>query len=209
MKTVELEVISDFICPWCYVGKVRLSRIKERLTGEIKLNIRTLPYLLYPYIPIGGLPKADFAKKTKPGMGKSLKIEAEIEGIEINYRHIERIPNSLEAHRLIYLVKDPTQQYRLATHIFQGYFEEGKNIEDARFLTQLGKETGIDKDILAQFTETRSGAAEVQECLIENRNAFISVVPSLRIDQKIILPGLQSKETWTSYIRRAAELQDR
>lgn len=208
MKSVHIEIISDFICPWCYLGKVRLDKIKSRLSHEIHLNIHTKPYILYPFIPVGGLPKADFAKKTKPGMGKSLRKEAEVEGITFNYKHIERIPNSLEAHRLISLIEDTQLQYALTKQIFHGYFEEGQNIEDSIYLSTLAKEIGVLSSTLDRFQHSLAGAEKVQLALSQNQEEFITVVPSLRLDKKIILPGLQSTETWESYIRRAAAMQD-
>ena len=83
MKTVHIEFIGDFICPWCYVGKVRLERVRERLKNEIRLDIKVKPYVLYPSIPKGGVSKSTF-KKTKPGMGRALRQEAQVENIQFN-----------------------------------------------------------------------------------------------------------------------------
>ena len=63
---IHIEFIGDFICPWCYLGKVRLERVKELLLPDIELNIEVKPYVLYPNIPRGGTPKSNFAKKTSP-----------------------------------------------------------------------------------------------------------------------------------------------
>jgi len=79
MTTVNIEFTSDFICPWCYIGKARLERVRALLQDEIKLDIELKPYLLYPHVPKGGAPKSDFSKKVKPGMGRSLKNEAKVE----------------------------------------------------------------------------------------------------------------------------------
>ena len=135
IPTVDVEFISDYICPWCYVGKVRLERVKAQLAGKIALKIHLRPYVLYPHIPKGGLPKSDFAKKTKPGMGRALRREAKAEGIEINYRNIERIPCSLEAHRLTCLIEDN------ALH-FSGlsFYKMSENDIDAYIVFRKGEE---------------------------------------------------------------------
>lgn len=206
MISVHIDFISDFICPWCYIGKARLDRIREALLPEIHLVIESKPYVLYPFIPKGGLPKADFAKKTKPGMGKSLRYEAEIEGIELNYREIERIPNSLEAHRLVWLVEDHQAQYDLAKRLFNGYFEKGQNIEDQAYLIQQAQDAGIGQDIVERFVDTREGKSEIESYIDGLKEEMVNVVPSLRLARRFILPGLQSAEVWESYIRRAVRL---
>jgi predicted DsbA family dithiol-disulfide isomerase len=209
MTTVHLELISDFICPWCYLGKVRLERVRQLVKDEIQLDIEVKPYVLYPHIPKGGLPKADFAKKTKPGMGRSLRHEAKVEGIEINYKNIERIPYSLEAHRLVWLIPDKEKKYELAKKIFHGYFEEGRDIEDHDYLTDLGKSIGVSQSIIGQFLFSDQGLAEVQTAIQQTKEEFISVVPSIKFDRKILLPGLQPVEVWENYVRRAAKIQNR
>ena len=209
MKTVHIEFISDFICPWCYIGKARMERVQQKLMNDIHLDIEVKPYILYPAIPKGGLPKADFAKKTKPGMGRSLKYEANVEGIQINYRHIERIPYSFEAHRLVGLVSDNAQKYELAKQIFHDYFEKGQDIEDFDYLFAQGEAIGMDKGILSRFLFTDIGQMEVEKAIQQAREEFIRVVPSIRLDRKIVLPSLQTMEVWEKYIRRAAHVQDR
>ena len=105
MKIVKVELVSDIICPWCYIAKARIERVVEALEKEgIQLDLRVSPFQLYPQIPKGGAPKADFAKVRKPGMGRSLKEEAKEEGIIIDYKKIERIPNSLEASTFSFIL---------------------------------------------------------------------------------------------------------
>lgn len=207
MTKVHIELISDFICPWCYIGKARLERVRAALADDIQLDIEVKPYILYPHIPSGGLPKADFAKKTKPGMGRSLKYEAGIENIQINYRHIERIPYSFEAHRLVSLLKDSTKKYELAKQIFHDYFEKGQDIENSDYLQIVGKKAGLEKALLSTFLFTDIGADTVQAAIQASKEEFIRVVPSIRLDGKIVLPGLQTAEVWERYIRRAAQLK--
>lgn len=209
MTTVQIHLISDFICPWCYIGKARLERLKTALKHEIELNIFHRPFQLYPNLPIGGVPKSAFAKKTKAGMGRALRAEAKAEGIEINYKNIDYIPNSLEAHRLTSLVADREQQFALAKGIFQAYFEQGEDIEDLDVLVKQGRRAGIEKALLSEFLFTDIGAKEVQEYLAATSEEFITVMPTLRLDNKILMPGLQPYDTWESYIRRAGELANK
>jgi len=208
LQTVHLEFISDYICPWCYIGKARLERVKEILKDEINLEIQVSPFLLYPSIPKGGVDKVIFSKTSKPGMGRSLRDEAKLEGIEINYKNIERIPNSLEAHRLTWLI-EPVLKYEFAKRIFHAYFEDGKNIEATSFLMEQAKIVGVDKKFLEKFASTSAGKVEVDLAIRNAKDEFISVVPSFRLDYKFLIPGLQSVEVWEKYIRRTAVIQQR
>lgn len=208
MTTVNIEFTSDFICPWCYIGKARLERVKTLLEKEIQLEIDVKPFVLYPHIPKGGLPKSDFAKKVKPGMGKSLKLEAKAENIEINYKNIDKIPYSLEAHRLVWLVNDNQKKYDLAVKIFHGYFEEGKNIEDHDYLIELAKSVGVEKDIIGKFFSTNIGKTEVNASIQKSKEEFVLVVPFIKLNHQFPIPGLQSLDTLEKYIRRAAEIKE-
>lgn len=206
MQKVKVEIISDYICPWCYLGKTRLEKLQEKLKDEIQLNLDIKPYILYPHIPIDGSPKKEFANRTKPGMGKSLRAEAKIEGIEINYKLIDKIPSSREAHRLTWLITEAQQKYLFAKTIFYNYFEKGDDIGDKSYLLALAKVLQIDKNIIVAFENSTKGAKEVEQSIQESKEEFISVVPSLRLNNQFMIPGLQSIEVWEKYIRRAAKI---
>ncbi len=206
MKIVDVEFISDYICPWCYIGKVRIEKIKSLLKDDIHVRVHTKPYLLYPHIPPGGVSKSEFANKTRPGMGRSLKHEASIEGIAINYRDIQKIPNSLEAHRLTCLIEDVAQQFNLSLSIIKSYFTEGYNIESKEFLSRLAKEHNISEETINRFLKTTDGSDMVHSEIKSARSAYINIVPTLRINQKYTFSGLQSEEVWTKYIQRAARI---
>lgn len=205
--TVHIEFISDFICPWCYLGKARLERVKAAIADDIQLEIEVKPYVLYPNLPKGGVPKSYFAKKTKPGMGRSLRMEAEKENVQLNYKNIEYIPYSLEAHRLVWLVEDNAIKYALAMRLFYGYFEEGKNIEAVDYLVEQATLAGVETAVLEQFKNTNAGEAECQAYIKATRAAFINVVPTLKLDRKFLVTGLQSADVLENYIRRAARIQ--
>ncbi len=203
--TIDIEFIGDFICPWCYLGKVRLERVREKLLPDIELNIKVKPYVLYPNIPKGGTPKSHFAKKAKRGMGKALKYEAQIENIAFNYRLIERIPYSWEAHRLVWLIEDNDKKYELSKLIFHDYFEKGQDIESSTYLISAAKSIGIDEAILQAFANSDAGTDEVKNYVQACRDEYITLVPYLKIHNMIGVPGLQSAEVLENYIRRVGQ----
>lgn len=208
MKQIKIKVYSDFICPWCYIGKMRLDRVAKNMSHELDIVIDTKPYILYPHIPIGGSPKSEFAKKTKPGMGRSLRNEAEKENIEINYKLIERIPNSLEAHRFISLISDLKLKFEISKSIFQAYFKDGKNIEDNSVLTTIANQHHVDQKTIDLFLIDDYGIEKVKTELSEAKDKYISLVPTIELNAELNILGLQSAEVWENYFRRAAKMSN-
>lgn len=208
MKQLKIKVYSDFICPWCYVGKMRLDRIRKELQDEIQIEVETKAYLLYPHIPVGGVPKSTFAKKTKPGMGRSLRAEAETENIKINYKLIDKIPNSLEAHRLITLIPDTELQFQLSKDIFHAYFQEGENIEDKMVLEKLAANKEVPHSIIDTFSQTDNGSKELEEEIKDANDKFISLVPTIELTPALNILGLQSGNVWKNYFRRATKMSN-
>lgn len=205
-KQLSLQFYSDYICPWCYLGKVRLQRIRKELASEIEMEIQIMPYILYPHIGPGGVPKAEFAKKTKPGMGRSLRDEAKLEGIHINYKLIDRIPYSLEAHRLVWLINDNELKYTVSTQLFHDYFENGQNIEDQDYLKKIASEHGVDKTSIDLFENKSEGKEDCLAAIEEAKNAYVQLVPTIGFSNDLRIMGLQSPEVLKRYLQRAAKL---
>ena len=207
LPTVKVDLVSDVICPWCYIAKTRLERVEKELKDELILVKNVLPFLLYPNIPAGGIHKSAFAGKTRPGMGRSLRIEANKEGIEINYRLIENIPNSLEAHRLLWLAGKGGKQYTLARNLFRAYFEEGQNLEDPAVLLAEAGKSGVEEAVIRRFGQAEAGRIEVLAAIEEIRNErYITVVPTFILNDQHLITGIQSDEVLSKYLLRAAAL---
>ncbi|MEL6676822.1 MAG: DsbA family protein [Bacteroidota bacterium] len=203
MNTLHIEFIGDFICPWCYIGHQRLLGIKEDLAGKIHLEIDPQPYFLYPDIPAEGRDKSSF--RSRPGMGRLLKEEATLEGLSLNYKKIERIPNSTEAHRLVQMVPDLPLKHRLATSIYEAYFEQGAPISEQECLEELASKTGIPTLARGRFLDPEQGRLDVQALREAYLDQMVTAVPSLRLGGRFMIHGLQSRETWTQSIRQAVQ----
>lgn len=197
MPAVSIEYISDYLCPWCYLGLSRLIRLQDKLNKDISLNITIQPYQLYPEIPEGGMDKAIFSKKARPGMGKVLKEEAITEDITINYRNVKRIPNSLKAHKCTASIADIRLRQDFALRTFKAYFEEGLDIENEQILTKLASEFNIEFE-----NNTVNDDSDMGQLINQYWNEGIRVVPTLRITEGFNLPGLQNEVIWERYIRR-------
>lgn len=184
---------------------MRLDRVRKNLIDELDIIIDTKPYILYPHIPIGGSPKSEFAKKTKSGMGRSLKHEAAIENIEIKYKLIDRIPNSMEAHRVMSLISDLNVKYNVSKDIFHAYFQEGKNIEDAEVLKNILIKNKIDQKIINLFEQPEEGLDIVKKDLQWADDHHIALVPTIELSSALNILGLQAADVWENYFRRVAK----
>ena len=199
MNSVTIEFYTDFICPWCYIGKERMTKVVASLKDQLDITLIPKPYLLYPTIPIGGIDKSVFAKKTKPGMGRSLRDEAAIEQIELNYRKIERIPNSRLAHKFISTLPDNELKWSRSLEIIRDYFQQGQNIEDEQYLKAKLESDHDLKDLRYE--------AKLSEELEQAEELNISLVPTIRLNEAIVMPGLHTTEVWTRYIQRASVMK--
>lgn len=205
-KQLSIKFYSDFICPWCYLGKVRLQCIRKELADDVELDIQVMPYILYPHIGPGGVPKADFAKKTKPGMGRSLRDEATLEGIKFNYKLIDRIPYSLEAHRLVWLIEDNELKYSLSTQLFHDYFENGQDIESQEYLIGLAKSLGVATATINLFENKEEGKTDCLQAIDDARHSHVQLVPTIAFSKELKIMGLQSPDVLKRYIQRAANM---
>jgi len=206
LPLVHITLTSDYICPWCYLGISRLDRIVKELSDQVNIIAIHEPYQLYPLTPDEGTPKEAFAKKTKKGMGKALRAEAEIEGIEINYKNIQRVPNTLEAHRWTYLINDLSLRWRFSLEVFRAYFEIGLDIGDATVLQQVAENIGIDPIDVAAHSDPNLGVQYVNQEIAKAKENFITVVPTINIDNKLTMSGLQEDRLWKKFLLKAAKM---
>ena len=192
--TITIDLISDIICPWCYIGKARLERAIEQSEGAYQFRLRVKPFLLYPHIPKGGITRDELKTTGRPGWGRLVRQEAEEAGVVIDYRKIKRIPNSLEAHRLLYLVEEDGLQYQLAKAMFRRYFEEGGEVEDREALGKLAKGVGVDDGTIGRFMGTEDGAMEVEGLIHSYKADNIAAVPVFVFNGEHKISGVQPEK---------------
>ena len=202
MKKIHIDIISDFICPWCYIGKFRLERAISRTEANIEVKTTLRPFQLYPHIPQGGLPKSSFKGARKPGLGQALRKAAEAEKLILNYKKIDRIPNTLEAHRLMELCENESQKNQLGLALFQCYFEEGRDLEDKSILSELGIQSGLTRQSIHQFLHSRDGEKEVSEEIDHLKAEGISAVPSFKVNNEHLITGIHPIKNWLRFFNR-------
>jgi len=206
---MNIDIYSDLICPWCFIGKRRLDEVLSSPAGE-GVEIAWRPFQLYPGLPKEGVDRAEFFKvrygpdadpaKT-PGR---IREEARSVGIEFNYAAVERVPNTLAGHRLLEkCVGD--RQHVLAEALFQAYFCDGQDVGDLDVLADVAGSVGFDRDEMKAFLAGGEGENEVLELIAAARDDGMAGVPCFVLAGRFSIPGAQPVDTMTKFIERAKE----
>src|ERR1700685_1425092 len=148
---LQVEVISDVICPWCFIGKRRLEKAIAALDGQHSVRVRWLPFQLNPQMPKAGISRKEYRTRKFGSWERSQELDAkmvavgETEGIHFVFDRIERTPNTLDAHRLIWLAEKHGIQDGVVEALFLAYFTEGKDIGCRQTLLDVVGEAGLDR----------------------------------------------------------------
>lgn len=201
-KIITIDIISDIICPWCYVGKSRLFRAIEMTNGAYDIRTKMRPFQLYPQVPKGGWPKEKFASKKKSGMGSALKEAAAEENLSFNYKDIEMIPNTLEAHRLMHFSATNEQKTNLGMALFVSYFENAEDVENPDVLARLAKECGFTDEMIGRFLNTEEGKEAIEKEVAILKEEGVTAVPSFLLNGQHVIMGVQSVKNWLRYFER-------
>src|SRR5471030_1465943 len=148
---LHIDVISDVICPWCFIGKRRLEKAVATLDRQHEVRVRWLPFQLNPTMPKEGISRKEYRTKKFGTWERSLELDAQIaaagktEGIHFASDRIERTPNTLDAHRLIWLAEKQGVQDAVVEALFKGYFTEGRDISNRQTLLDVVAEAGLNR----------------------------------------------------------------
>ncbi|MCU0261343.1 MAG: DsbA family oxidoreductase [Ilumatobacteraceae bacterium] len=214
MPTVVVDVWSDVVCPWCYIGKRRFERAVEQLRGEIDVEVRFRPYQLDPRAPaVGGTPVAEAYARKFGGPERAAAIIDHVTGIAagegLEFRMDRAIrSNTLLAHRLLWWAEQdgaPVDQAVLKERLLRAYFHDGLDVGDPATLATLLDELGVDPVAAAGVLDGADGLAEVMAHLEHANDHGITAVPTYVIDGAWAVPGAQEPETFVQVLRRMAE----
>lgn len=198
--TLQVDVIADLICPWCYLGKRRLADALAAVRGPSQ--VRWVPFQLNPAMPHDGMPLEDYLRERfgdpaelQPAMAE-LTRRGLAEGVQFRFDRIARIPNTLNAHRLMRFAEESgANTTAVAEDLMRGFFEEGLNIADQDVLAEIGNRQGIPAaGVFANLgDENARQAVLAQEAQL--RQTGVTGVPDFLVNRRLLVVGAQSTAT--------------
>lgn len=207
----RLDIVSDAICPWCWIGKANMDAALAILEKEdgLRFSIRWRPFQLNPDMPPEGVDRAAYRTQKFGNLERSKQMDAQVAeagrkaGLEFRHDLMLRTPNTVEAHRLMRLAEPSGHQHSMMEAIFRAYFHEGRDIGDRDVLAELGRGVGLDDATIAVFADGHAARHEVMAEDEAYRRAGISGVPSFVLDRYLLWSGAMPAEQMAAAMRQA------
>ena len=202
---MKLDIISDPVCPWCYIGKANLDRALERV-GDHPFEIEWHPFQLNPDMPVGGADRRTYLEAKFGGKAQAVAAYARVTemgaaaGLVFNFEAVERAPNTLNAHRLIHWAGVEARQSQVVTALFRAYFTDGRDIGDAEVLADLADSAGMDGAVVARLLASDADVADIQARDRHSREMGVTSVPTFIVDHRHAVPGAQPVAMWDKVI---------
>ena len=205
---LHVDVISDVICPWCFVGKRRLEKAVAGVKGQHEVRVRWLPFQLNPTTAKDRISRRDYRIKKFGSWERSQELDARVvavgkEGINFAFEKIERTPNTLDAHRLVWLADKEGVQNAVVEALFRAYFTDGRDISKRQTLIDVVAEAGLDRHQAEAVLNSDDGQEAIKEAGEQARRFRVEGVPFFIIDDKITMSGAQPPEAFLEAFRQA------
>ena len=211
IATLAIEVISDAICPWCWIAKRRLDSAIAAIAPDVTASITWRPFELNPEMPKGGVDRRAYRSAKFGSWQHSRALDAQVaaagrsEGLVFNHDKMERTPNTIDAHRLIRLAGQEAKQTEIVEGLFAAYFNEGRDIGDPTVLADIGASTGLDHARIVAMLASDEGQAQVRSEVQRTVNLRLSGVPTVLVDGVPLFSGAIRADLMEAPLRTAAD----
>src|SRR5262249_28135909 len=202
-----VDVLSDVICPWCYIGKRRLEKAVAAFDGPA--GVRWLPFQLNPAMPKEGVSRREYRTKKFGSWERSQELDARVgavgqsEGIHFAFDRIGRTPNTLDAHRLVGLAEGRGVQDAVVEALFRAYFTEGRDIGNRQTLLDVVAGAGLDRHGGEGLLNSDDGLEAIKEADALARRFEVDGVPLFIVNGKITMTGAQQPDAFLAVFRQA------
>ncbi|MGD0640809.1 MAG: DsbA family oxidoreductase [Roseiarcus sp.] len=209
-QSLTIDVVSDVVCPWCYLGKRRLAQALARTDGG-PIAVRWRPYQLDPTIPAGGMDRRVYLKNKFRDDKRLDEIHARLTalgaevGIAYHFDRIARAPNTLDAHRLIRWAFGGPGQDKVVERLFRLYFEEGRDIGERAILVEVARECGMDGEAVEKLFADGHDVDAVQAEITQAQAIGVTGVPFFIFASRFGVPGAQSVDVLAKAIAQARD----
>ncbi len=198
---LAIDIVSDVICPWCFIGKRRLEKALRLLPSEIEIEIHWRPYELNPDMPAEGIDRKLYRTRKFGSWERSQALDAQVaqagagEGIPFAFDRMERTPNTFDAHRLIWLAGVEGVQDAIVEALFQAYFVDALDVSDREVLARVAGAAGL-------VVDSRRGSDAVREEESWARRQGVQGVPYFLINGATAISGAQNPELIAATLSR-------
>ena len=205
MSVVKLDILSDPICPWCYIGKTHLDKALAE-AGDHPFVIEWHPFQLNPDMPREGMDRRAYLEGKFGGKEGAVRAyapvveHAEKAGLTINFEAMQRTPNTLDAHRLIHWAGIEGKQNDVVDALFQAYFVDAKDIGDHEVLADIAADCGMERDVTLRLLQGDTEVSEIRDRDAHSRKMGVSSVPTYIVANQHAVPGAQPPELWKQVI---------
>ena len=207
---IPLDVVSDVMCPWCYIGKRRLEKALEATSG-IVVDIRWRPFQLDATIPENGMDRAEYLENKFGGaegakqVYQPIREAGEAEGIPFRFEAITRSPNTINAHRVIRWSQSVGLQDQVVERLFQLYFIEGADLTDKNVLINAATDVGMEQEIIERLINSDADVEETKQEIALAQQMGVTGVPTFIVGQKYAVVGAQAAEIIAGAIVKVQE----
>ena len=202
---VKLDIISDPICPWCYIGKANLDKALLQYPDH-PFAMEWHPFQLNPDMPVGGMDRRAYLDTKFGGKDAAVKAyapvvaAAENAGLTINLDMMKVTPNTIDAHRLIHWAGIEERQTFIVDLLFKAYFIQGRDIGSHEVLADVADMAEMDAALVTKLLETDNDTDDIRKRDAHSREMGVSSVPTFIVANQHAVPGAQPPETWVQVI---------
>ena len=207
---IKLDILSDPICPWCYIGKAHLDRALTARPDH-RFEIEWHPFQLNPEMPADGMDRREYLETKFGGREQAVKVYAQIEdaaisaGLKLDFGAIKRTPNTIDAHRLIHWAGLEGRQTAVVTRLFKANFEEGLDISDHQVLIDIATAAEMDPGVTERLLNSDADLDDIRARDAHARDRGVTGVPTFLIANQHVVPGAQQPELWLQVIDELSE----
>ena len=210
---MEIHIIFDIVCPWCYIGKRRLEMaLSMRPQIRVKLNWR--PFLLNPEMPPEGIDRTAYLVKKFGSESRTNRIYGTIgeagQSVEIDFafERIGKTPNSVDSHRLVRFAHERGLADEVVEALFVEFFINGRDIGDLRVLTEIGAANGLDAQEVKAYLNTDADVGAIHDENVRAHRLGINGVPSFAFNEKFVISGAQEPQVLARMLDAALAKED-
>ena len=207
---IKIDIISDPICPWCFIGKTRLDRALEANPSH-DFIIEWHPFQLNPTMPEAGMDRREYLETKFGGQKAAIEVYSQIDdtaresGIQMNFGGIKRTPNTINAHRLIHWAGIEGKQNAVVDRLFKAYFQEGRDISEHFVLTRIASAVGMDSEAMRRLLESNADTDDIRARDADSRRKGIQGVPAFLVANEYVVQGAQMTDVWNNIITEIQE----